>query len=242
MTTETDATNTLVAAHRAGARTVDQAALASVDRATAYRVQAATMAALGEKAGLYKIAISPDGMGVIAPIYATHVGKSGALRLSASQTLGLEVEIGMELARDLPPGSDRAAVEAAIGRCFVGIEICGTRFKDRDAAAFDAGLADQMSAFGYAIGTADWTRGTDIDGPEVVLKRGDEVIHRAPQKHSFGGVLEALLAYAKLAEQPYPLTAGTVVTTGSMCGLVRSTAPGPVTAEFGGHTVTLELV
>ena len=242
MTIESDAVAQLAAAYRAGTRSVDQASLAGIDRATAYRIQADTMAAVGERAGAYKIAVAADGTGAIAPIYSAHVGNSGELKLEAARTLGLEVEIGMVLAKDLPAGSDRSAVEAAIGRYFLGIEICGTRFVDRDGASFDAGLDDTMSGYGYAIGTVDWTRGTDIDGPEVILKRGTEVIHQATQKHSFGGILEALIAYAAMPEQPYKLTAGTVVTTGSLCGLVRNNAPGPVSAEFAGQTVTLELI
>lgn len=241
MTIEDDLSRSLAEAHRNRTKSVDQSLYADIDRAAAYRVQQATLSALGVSAGMYKVAVAPDGSGMIAPIEAQHVGNSGELELPAAPVTGLEVEIGVVLARDLRPGSDRAAVEAAIERYFVGMEICGTRYLDRNAAGPGAALADRMSALGYAIG-ANWPRGTDIDGLEVVLRVDDTEIHRAPAKHGFGGVLEALVAYAKLPEHPYELTAGTIVTTGSMCGLVPANATGTATAEFGGQIITARLV
>src|SRR5690606_28862516 len=87
MTIESDAVAQLAAAYRAGTRSVDQASLAGIDRATAYRIQADTMAAVGERAGAYKIAVAADGTGAIAPIYSAHVGNSGELKLEAARTL-----------------------------------------------------------------------------------------------------------------------------------------------------------
>lgn len=241
MTIEDDLARALSQAHRNRTNDVDQGVYAEIDRAAAYRVQRATTKALGASAGMYKIAVAPDGGGMIAPIFAQFVAGSGELDLPAAAVTGLEVEIGMVLARDLSPGSDRATVEAAVERYFVGMEICGTRYLDRSAATPGAALADSMSALGYAIG-GDWSRGTDIDGVEVVLRVDDAEIYRAPAKHGFGGVLEALVAYAKMPEHPYRLVAGTIVTTGSMCGLVPTRVTGTATAEFGGQVVTARLV
>ena len=241
MTTERDLAPLLIEAQRAGTMNADQSLLAGIDADAAYDVQRAVMAALGETAGMYKVAVAADGSGLIAPIYASRVADSGALQLPVAKTTGLEVEIGVVLDSDLPPGSDRAAVEAAVGRYFLGVEVCGSRYADRSAASPTAALADQMSAFGYVIG-GDWPRGSDISGLDVTLRVGGSEIYSAPAKHGFGGVLEALVAYAKLTQQPYPLTAGTVLTTGSMCGLVPNSATGTVVAEFGGQSVTLELV
>lgn len=241
MTAERDLAPLLIEAHRAGTMSADQSLLADIDRDGAYRIQRGVMSSLAETAGMYKVAVAADGSGMIAPIYASRVAESGTPELPVAQTTGLEVEIGVVLASDLPPGSDRAAVEAAVGRYFLGIEVCGARYADRTAATPMAALADRMSAFGYAIG-GDWARGADISGLDVTLTVGGAEIYSAPAKHGFGGVLEAVVAYAKMSEQPYPLTAGTVLTTGSMCGLVPNTATGTVVAEVGGQSVTLELV
>jgi 2-keto-4-pentenoate hydratase len=241
VTTETDLVQQLVAAQRASSRSVDQDAFAAVDRAAAYRIQIATMQALGMTPAMFKAAVAPDGSGAIAPIFAGRVGDSGKLKLSAASVTGLEVEVGVVLSRDLPPGSDRAAVEAAIGRYFAGVEICGTRFLDRPKATYDGGLADMMSAFGYVIDPGDWEHGVDLTGIDIDLEFNGTTIYGAPAKAPFGGVLESVVAYAALKSQPYPLAAGTILTTGSMCGLVPTTGPGKAVARLGGHTVEVEL-
>lgn len=241
MTTETDLARQLADAQRSGSRSVDQGALASIDRAAAYRIQLATMAALNETPGMFKLAVASVGNGAIAPIYASRVGNSGTLKLKSASVTGLEVEVGVVLGRDLPPGSNRAAVEAAVGRYYMGIEICGTRYADRTKAVYDAGLADNMSAFGYAIEPADWERKADLDGLTVDLSFAGKSIYSATAKHGFGGVLEPVVAYAKLSQQPYPLKAGAILTTGSLCGLVATSGPGLGVAKLGGHTVEVEL-
>ncbi len=230
----------LIEAQRAGAQSVDAAALVGVDRAVAYRVQQAVMAGLGEQPGMLKT-WTMNGDAAAAPIYAGRVGASGNLKLAAGPLAGFEVEIGFVLARDVPPGSDAATLEAAIGRRFMGMEICGTRFRDRSKADFETGLADNMSAHGYAIGAADWTGGDPVGQP-VLLTYNGTTIFEGPGKHSFGTILNSLHAYAALAEQPYPLRAGTVVTTGSLCGLVPASGPGRAVAALGGQTVEVELV
>jgi hypothetical protein len=240
VTTETDLVNALADAQRAGSKSVDQSAYSGVDRAGAYRIQHATAKALGMSPGMLKVAIAPDKIGSVAPIYTGRVGDSG-LRLSSSGVTGLEVEVGVVLARDLPPGSDAAAVEAAVGRYFMGIEVCGTRYADRTKAVYDAGLADNMSAFGYAIDPSDWEHGQNLDGLNIELTFNGETIWNKPPKHGFGTVLASLVAYAALLEQPYPLKAGTIVTTGSLCGLVPTNGPGKGVAKMGGHTVEVEL-
>lgn len=241
MTTETDLVQQLVAAQRASSRSVDQDAFAAVDRAAAYRIQAATMEALGTSPAMFKVAVAADGTGTIAPIFAGRVGDSGKLKLSSASVTGLEVEVGVVLARDLPPGSERAAVEAAIGRYYMGIEICGTRYVDRKKATYDGTLADSLSAFGYVIDPASWERGADLTGVEVELAFDGATLFSGPAKNPFGGVLDSLIAYARLAPQPYPLTAGTIVTTGTLCGLVAVPGAGKAVARMGGHTVEVEL-
>ena len=137
--------------------------------------------------------------------------------------------------------ADEAAIIEAIDHYFVGIEVCGTRFADRKLAGVQAGLADNMSAFGYAIDPSDWEHGQNLDGLNIELTFNGETIWNKPPKHGFGTVLASLVAYAALLEQPYPLKAGTIVTTGSLCGLVPTNGPGKGVAKMGGHTVEVEL-
>lgn len=241
MTIESELADRLIEGQRNGASAIDQDAYSGIARAAAYRVQAAVTSGLGMAPVMFKVAVSPTGDGAIAPIYAGRVGDSGVLKLASAGVVGLEVEIGLVLARDLPPRADRAAVEAAVGRYFMGIEICGSRYADRKKAPFDTGLADSMSAYGYAMGRADWERGTNLDGLELELDFRGATIFSGVPKHGFGGVLEALVAYAGLSSQPHPLAAGTVLTTGSLCGLVPTSGPGAAVARMGGHVVEVEL-
>ena len=73
----------LIEAQRAGARSIDQGEMVEIDRAAAYRIQAGVMHGLGERPGVIKTAVQSDGMGVAAPIYASHVGHAPRFSLSA---------------------------------------------------------------------------------------------------------------------------------------------------------------
>lgn len=240
MTAETDLAQRLAEAHRSGTRSVDQSQYAGLDRGAAYRVQAAVMSLLGRSPGMLKVAVAPDGTGTVAPIYAGGIGDSGTQSFPSARVSGLEVEVGVVLKHDLPPGSDRAAVEAAVGRYFMGVEVCGTRYADRSKAAYDVALADSMSALGYVMEARDWERGADLAGLDIDLRFNGASVYAGPAKHGFGGVLESLAAYAALAERPYALKAGGIVTTGSLCGLVRVSGAGKARAKMGGHIVDVE--
>jgi 2-keto-4-pentenoate hydratase len=240
--TEAQLIDALVDAQRAGSNAVDSAPYAALDREAAYRVQVGVMNALGETAGMLKTAVHADGVGVVAPIYADKVGRAPC-RLSLPTGIGLEVEVGVVLGRDLPAsatvGEDDVA--AAVDHYFLGVEICGTRYPDRKAAGPMGGLADNMSGLGYVIGPRRAV-GADIAGCEVVLEFAGKVIHAAAVRHAFGTVLASLVAYARAQRPEFPLRSRTIVTTGSMCGLVPASGPGRVKATFGAEALEFDLV
>lgn len=244
MATETDLISLLVAAQRASQSNVDATLFADIDRAAAYRIQAGVLAALGERPALIKTAIQPDGVGVAAPIFASRYGQSGSFALPLATVTGLEVEVGLVLGADLSAetaNADDAAIIEAIDHYFVGIEVCGTRFIDRKLASAQAGFADNMSSYGYVINPAERDTGADIDGFDVHLSLDGVQLHSAPAKHSFGTVLNSFIAYARAQVPAYPLKAGTIVTTGSLCGLVPVSSTGRVKAVLGSHTVEFSL-
>ena len=239
--TDTDLIDRLAAAQRAYASDVDPAPYAALDREAGYRIQLGVKDAVGRKVGMLKTAVHAEGVGVVAPIYADGI-IAAAARLSARGVIGLEVEVGMVLGRDLPSDSatDPAHVAAAIDHYFLGVEICGTRFTDRKAAGPNGGLADNMSALGYAVGPRRF--GGEVGGLEVVLEFGGKTIHATPSKHAFGDTLASLVAYAKNQHPAYPLRAGTIITTGSMCGLVATSGPGHVVARLAHERLEFDLV
>jgi 2-keto-4-pentenoate hydratase len=245
MTAESELIQQLVAAQRAGTHVVDPAPYAALDRAAAYRVQTGVMSALGERAALYKVGVAAGGAGIVAPIYASRVGVTNAYGLPLASVTGLEVEVGVVLGRDLPPAGasiDTTTVAAAVDHYFLGVEICGTRYTDRLAAGPEGGLADNVSAYGYCINPVARSNKDEIDGIEVQLEFAGARIYAAPARHSFGTVLASLVAYANSQHPSYPLRAGTIVTTGSLCGLVPTSGTGHVKAVFGGLSVEFDII
>ncbi len=244
MANEIELINLLVAAQRASRSEVDATLFADVDRAAAYRIQAGVLAALGETPALIKTAVQPDGVGIAAPIFASRYGQSGSFSLPGTTVTGLEVEVGLVLGADLSTSTanaDEAAIIEAIDHYFVGIEVCGTRFADRKLAGVQAGLADNMSSYGYVVNPAERDLGADIEQFDVQLSLDGVQLHSGPAKHSFGTVLNSFLAYARAQVPAYPLKAGTIITTGSLCGLVPVSGTGLVKAVLGSHTVEFML-
>jgi len=97
----TELTRRLATAALAGTRTVNASTYKELSREDAYDIQDGVRAAMGAAIGMLKTAIHSDGVGVASPIYADRVGTSLALRLPASLVLGVEVEIGVVLGRDV---------------------------------------------------------------------------------------------------------------------------------------------
>jgi 2-keto-4-pentenoate hydratase len=242
MTTEATLIRQLADAQRSGTHPLDAASYAVLDREAAYRVQYGVMVALDETPGLYKTGVAPDGAGVVAPIFASRVGQSGSFTLPQANIIGLEVEVGVVLGKDVPDGTGDIDLVEAIDHYFVGVEVCGSRFVDRSLAGPNGGLADSVSALGYVINPTVREVGADLDNFDVTLEFAGRQIYAAPAKHGFGSVLASLIAYAKAQRPEYPLRAGTIITTGSVCGLVPTVGTGHAVAQLGAHRVEFNIV
>ena len=131
------------------------------------------------------MAVRPDGVAVAAPLFAGLVTTGSSLAISPHGLMGLEVEIGLKLARDLPRRAKpyhRDEVMAAVAAVFIGIEIVSTRLQDHGHAPFPLVLADNMANGAYAIGegVTEWGQldlGTllttiNVDGARVHSMRG----------------------------------------------------------------------
>ncbi len=245
MTLIDDLAHRLAEAHKAGRHDVDARPYSELDRQSAYDVQLRVMQLLGQTPGLYKTAIAPDGVGAVAPIMASGFGQSGSFKLSSPNITGLELEVGLVLERDIDVETarrDEIEIIEAIDYYFVGIEVCGTRYADRSLAGYNGGLADGMSSLGYAMNPTHRDLGAEIDDFGVQLQLSGVNLHSAPAKHSFGTVLNSFIAYAKNQQPAYPLKAGTIVTTGSLCGLVPISGTGHVVGQLGSYTVEFDIV
>ena len=106
MTNVAELAELLAEAQRSATSVVDPTRYAALDLPTAVAVQTAVTTALNASVGMIKTAIRPDGAGVAAPIYSSRIGRDAGFELQATTVIGLEVEVGMVLARDVRSSAD----------------------------------------------------------------------------------------------------------------------------------------
>lgn len=188
--------------------------------AQAYLVQRAIMAELGE-IGAWKVGSpSPTGDFTCAPLPAAGVQASPGHVLTEHCTdQGVEAEIAVRLAHDLPPRDTpygRAEILAAIASAHPAIEVLQSRYVEVDRVDPLSNLADSLSHFGLVIGSpiADW-RSVDLAAEQVGL-----VVNGTEMKRRTGnpaGDMVRLLAWLANdgAHWAGGLRAGQYVTTGS---------------------------
>lgn len=238
--------DTLVSAYGDGAP-VNHQIFEGISRSEALAAQGAVMEKLGETAGGFKVMINPEGKGTAAPMFASRVVKSGeTLSVPAAGVIGLEVEVALVLGKDVTREMAEAGPEAvleAVDHFVFGIEICATRFDDHKKATPEAQLADNLSGSGYIVGTEPFTAGPDIDGAPLTVTADGQEIYNKPAKHPFGGALAPVIACALSGEDNSAmLKAGSLITTGSLCGAVAFSAPAEIVARIGSdHEVRVKL-
>lgn len=237
----------LVAAYADPAATMPAADIANVSLAEAMELHKRVADGLGESVSAFKVAILPDGNAIAAPLFGSLVVESGGRLPSPSRGLvGIEVEIAARFARDVTPemAADPEALKAAIGSVHMGIEIVGSRLDDRTKAGTYGGLADNSNSAGYAVSPEVWTKGFDIEGLPLIVSTEAGVIYEGTAKPSFGGPLNVLGAYGRKPIDHFGgFKAGTLVTTGSLCGIVAMPSPAPrtVTATLGDQKMVVHL-
>ena len=201
--------------------------------ADAYGIQERVMrlmegAGAGARAG-HKIALTSKAVqtlcGVDRPAYgivlAGGVRRAPAM-LSASGFvhLGLEFELAVEMARDVPAREaphDRESIAAYVATCAPAFEIIddrGADYGDLDAASI---VADRCWCAGAVVGApvAGW-RGLDLATAPVTLTWNGEIRDRATAGASMGHPFAGLAWVANhLAERGRTLRKGDLVITGS---------------------------
>ena len=230
----TNALTTLLLAQRAAGTTLADlpADLVPPTLVDAYAIQSETVAALGP-VGAWKVTPMPaEGEPFASPILARDVHNSGStLRRADLPGLGIEVEVAVTLATDLPAkagGYSAGAVRAAIGSIHVVLEVLASRYRDRKAVPRLAGFADLQSNGAVVVGPAVVTpqlpefgiqaMSLALDGMQVQSTTGDATTEN---------VLAALAWLADhAAARGLPLKAGDVVITGARLGPQASTFTG----------------
>ena len=162
---------------------------------------------------------------------------SGAvLRFADFLAPGVECELAVRLATDLPPGPcSPAAAAEAVGALFAGIEIVERRYHDLAAFGTPGLIADQVFHAAAVLGTPqpDWrTR-------DLASLAGRIMVDGIERGHGNGGDLLghpmhalAWLAGSSVAAAFGGLRAGQVVMLGSVTPPIWLDAPGEVTVAF----------
>ena len=150
---------------------------------------------------------------------------------------GVECELAVRLARDLPPGPCTAAqAEAAVGELFAAIEIVENRYGDLAALGMPTLIADQMFHAAAVIGspgTADW-RGLDVASLPGRITVDGQMRGEGVGADLLGHPMNSLawLAASSVAAAFDGLHAGQVVMLGSVTPPLWLTGPSSVTVEF----------
>ncbi|MBB4952000.1 2-keto-4-pentenoate hydratase [Agrobacterium vitis] len=237
-----------IAAARQTNSLIEADSLNGLSLSQAFSIQNAVMAQLNQQAKIFKIALRGDGTAVGAPIFDSRCIQDGeAIAMSDAGYTGVEFELAVVLKTDITASMAAKGIEGilpAIERYIFGFEICATRFSNPQAGDPNAHLADNMSNSAFVAGDEDWAAGAEIDGASLVVTANGETLFSAEAKHPFGGTLKPILAYALADNDPIGLLkAGNIVTTGSLCGLLKAKLPAQIEASVdGGYKMSAELM
>jgi 2-keto-4-pentenoate hydratase len=190
-----------------------------------FAIQDAVMALLGERAGGWKVGVSPNAPATCAPMFASLFHTSPVSLPAASvPLLGVEGEIAVRLGKDLPKRAapyTRDDVIAAIDGVCAAIEVVDSRFKAFLKCTPEDKLADNVGNGGFVSGpmVTDWKK-LDLSALKVTLDVGGKTLVDKVGGSPSGDPLVAVVWLANhLTGRDGGLKAGQIVTTGSCTGL-----------------------
>lgn len=231
----------LADAHRTGRPFPAGSVPAPVSFEEAEIVQEEVAGLLGAEVAGWKVGMAPDGSRpASAPLFRHLLLEDGGVYAMEEATfVAIEVEIGFRL---LSEGND--ALHRTLGPAFVGIEVVRSRYTEGPAVPFASFLADNIANGGYVIGPErpDWTK-LDLAQLRCRVWRDGEIVHDGVGGHPQGHPIVPLKA--QWSTPPTHLggfRSGQIVTTGTLCGVMRIDAPCSIRADvegFGQVSVSL---
>lgn len=219
---------------------------APADLAAAYGVQDRFVAGQGRPVGWkigYTNPVLQRALGITQPVFGRLLAdrvwpSAAALPASDFATRVIETEVGVRMARALPPRArpwSPEEVADAVECVFPSFELVDSRFTDwRKLSPLEA-IADNVLHSGWVHGPAraDF-RALDLAALEMVTFRNDREVTRGRGAAVLGSPLLALhwLANA-LAQRGRGLGAGDLVTTGCATDIFEAAPGDRVRADFG---------
>ncbi|WCK80184.1 fumarylacetoacetate hydrolase family protein [Agrobacterium fabrum] len=192
----------------------------------------------GADTSAWKVAKSPDGSPVVAPLHPYQDAAPYAA-LPWRTGMKIEVEIAVRLDKDLPVRTDkvyeRSDIEAAISDAYLGAELVWSGIAEGGSVSFPAFLADRLGNAGYIRGPAIPLEALQ-PGSSIPLKLwlNKQIAYDDTAQHPSKDVLSWLCDYANdRTRLVSSLRAGTIITTGSLCGALHVTDPGEISAQLG---------
>lgn len=204
--------------------------------AEAFAVQTITMAdAPAEPVG-YKVARSPDGIAVTGRLLPLHIVGDATFPWRAG--VAIEAEIAVRLTTALPPragGYTRDEVKKAVGSVHLGLEVLDSRLVEGNKSPYLLFLSDRLGNAGYLLGPeVPAALVDDVAGTPLEITLGDEIIFADAARHPAGDVLAWLTDWANREDRPEGLlSAGEIITTGSLCGAVPLAKAGLLAIKLG---------
>jgi 2-keto-4-pentenoate hydratase len=213
------------------------------DIAEALAIQDRLVAVSGNVVGGWKVATDSAGKVMYGAIYTGDIMPSPASIDSGRFALrGIEVEVAYRFTENLPPRAVPYTREelARILAPVAVIEIVHSRYASySDTPVLDR-LADRMSNGGLLVGEPFGD--ADITRLGVTLRLGARTVYDAPGRHSRDDPFLPALEFIRSVQQRQGFTAGQIITTGTLTGLVFAAPREQVTATFSsGHTLALTL-
>lgn len=217
------------------------------DEATAYRIQAAAVEALGQARSGYKIgATSPEAQAILhtdhpftSPLFEPDCQQSGAAVTEPGYgLLGLEPEFALKLGTDLPPRPKAYAVDdvrGAIASVHPAFEIIGLRLPNEFFPNALVVTADFGANVGFVAGdgVSDW-QAHDLSANPVAARVNGKDVASGTGKAVMGHPLNALVWLANhLSARGRGLQAGDWVSTGTCAGVVPIKPGQNASADFG---------
>ena len=217
------------------------------DESSAYSIQAAAIAALGQPIAGYKIgATSPEAQAMLgidhpftSPLFAPDCQQSGAvIEEPGHGLLGLEPEFAFKLGADLPPRDrpyEAEDVKQAIASVHPAIEIIGLRLPNQLFPDALVAISDFGANVGFVAGdgVSDWQE-HDLSAIAVTAAVDGAQVAEGSGKAVMGHPLKALVWLANyLNASGQALKAGHWISTGTCAGVVPIKPGQTAKAEFG---------
>ncbi len=199
----------------------------------AMAVQALAVGTIGKEVAGWKLG-SNNSRPVAAPLLDLYDEvQDSMLAVPKPGALGVEIEICFVLADDLPAlpigkTYTRETILKAVSSVHIGAELVSYRLTEENRVPFPLFLADRLGNHSFVMGPpidsslVDAFARQDLGLPPLIVETEEEVLFAAVPTHPQTDPLAPLVAYANAPNDHLGgLKRGQVVTTGSLCGMIR---------------------